>query len=125
MTWSDLPQVLFELLWPFVFVFAFMVFVKARIRRYKAKRNIEFKHPGWLFVVAAVLSLGIFLLLGFTVMEELTTSLFVKEVLNKEESFLFYMAGMAVFLMLIPFLTAPLVCRFWPNTHTENQRDKT
>ena len=123
MTWSDVPQVLFELLWPFVLVFSFVVLVKAKIRRYRSKRRIEFKTPRWLFVVAAVFSLVIFLLLGAAVMDPWTTELFMNEQLNKDEAQLFFMMGMAVFIVLVPLLITPLVCRFWPKSSPEPQRN--
>lgn len=86
MTWRDIPQVLFEILWPFIFIFSFVVLVKARIRRIRSKRSIEFKSPRWLFVVAALLSLGFFLLAGTFIMDPVTTEMLVTEKLNKEES---------------------------------------
>jgi hypothetical protein len=124
MSLSDIPQFLLELLWPFVFVFSFIVLVKASIRGFRSKRNMDFKHPGWLFVVAAVLSLGIYLLLGSFFMNPWTDSLFLSEKLNKEEAQLFFMGFMTVFLIVIPLLVTPLVCRYWPASTTKVQRDK-
>lgn len=122
MSWSDVPQILFEFFWPFVFVFSFVVLVKSGIRRYRTKRQIEFRAPRWLFIVAGVMSLGIFLTLGAAVVDPWTTRLFLTEQLNKEEAHLFFMGVMAAFLVLVPLLVAPLVCRFWPRSSNLNQR---
>ncbi len=122
MSWKDIPQILFELLWPFVFVFSFVVLVKARIRQIRSKRKIQFKSPRWLFVASALLSLGLFLLAGTLVMDPVTTDMLVTEKLNKEEAQLFFMGGMAVFLVILPLLFTSLVCRFWPAIMENDQR---
>lgn len=123
MTWRDIPQVLFEILWPFIFIFSFVVLVKARIRRIRSKRSIEFKSPRWLFVVAALLSLGFFLLAGTFIMDPVTTEMLVTEKLNKEESQVFFVAGMVVFLVILPQLVTSLACRYWPVVEKSGQRN--
>ncbi|MFM1744804.1 MAG: hypothetical protein RLZZ630_741 [Bacteroidota bacterium] len=123
MTWRDIPQVLFEILWPFIFIFSFVVLVKARIRRIRSKRSIEFKSPRWLFVVAALLSLGFFLLAGTFIMDPVTTEMLVTEKLNKEESQVFFLAGMVVFLVILPQLVTSLACRYWPVVEKSGQRN--
>jgi hypothetical protein len=114
MTWADLPQALFELLWPIILLFSVALLVKSVIRRYRINRRLRFKRESLLFYSGTISSVVVQIVTAMLVITPLVDKMVYT--CQMEAKYGFYLFWSLLMLGLIAFslLVTRILCRVWP-----------
>ncbi len=114
MTWADLPQVIFELLWPIILLFSVALLVKSVIRRSRFNRRVKFKRETLLFYCSAVSSVVILVVFATLVISPTVDAILYTGQVDTKYGFYIFWALLMLGLILISLVSSRILCMVWP-----------
>ncbi|MFM9056918.1 MAG: hypothetical protein ACKOQY_09590 [Bacteroidota bacterium] len=124
MKWADVPQVLFEFLWPIVLLFSLALLVKSVIRRYRISRMLRFKRESLLFYTGAISTILLLVFAAVFAINPLVDVIVYSGEVGAKNGFYLFWSLLMCSLVLIALIVTRILCMAWPSVPIPDQDNK-